>query len=194
MLSDVDPQLLTTLVKRCQEGDAEAFDAIFNIYRGPLYSYLARTTGDRHLAEDLMQDTFVRMVEHLDRYEESGKFTAWLFRIAANRVRDWARRRQHGERVGGLTTADDPDAAATVDRPVEHPPDADLLRGEQVRRLERCVHDLAEEDRQVILLRHYSGLSFREIAGIVDAPLGTVLARSHRALAKLRERMGGESE
>jgi RNA polymerase sigma-70 factor (ECF subfamily) len=184
-----DPELLSRLVGRCREGDGEAFQRLFDIFRGPVYSYLARTTRDRHTAEDLLQDTFMRMVEHLDRYEESGRFQAWLFRIAANRVRDWARRRSRSERVGGSVDSDDPDSTAAVDRAVDVPPEAALLQGEQVARLEEALAELAEDEREVLALRHYSELSFKEIAAIMDAPLGTVLARSHRALAKLRDRL-----
>lgn len=189
-----DPQLLVTLLDRCRNGDGQAFQRVFDMFRGPLYSYLARTTGDRHLAEDLLQDTFLRMVENLDRYEESGRFQAWLFRIAANRVRDWARRKSHSERVGGVSDPDDPESTGVVDRSVDAPPEAQLEQTEQVRRLEAAVAGLESEERQVLILRHYSGLSFKEIAGIMGAPLGTVLARGHRALGKLRERMAETPE
>jgi len=185
----VDRELLARLVERCRRGEAQAFEQVFGLFRGPLYSYLARTTGDGHLAEDLLQDVFLRVIDNLDRYEESGRFEAWLFRIAANRVRDWARRQSHGERVGGVLADPGSQETLAVDRPVEQPPDVALLADESVRRLEACLADLEEQDRQVLVLRHYSDLSFREIAGILDCPLGTVLARSHRALAKLRQMM-----
>ena len=77
-----------------------------------------------------------------------------------------------------------------MDRPVEQSPEAALVLNEQVSRLEVGLASLEADEREVLILRHYSGLSFREIAGIMDAPLGTVLARSHRALLKLRERIG----
>ena len=190
MPPQADPEHLRDLVSRCRRGDAQAFESVFHMFRGPLYSYLARTTGDRHLAEDFLQDVFLRMVENLDRYEESGRFQAWLFRIAANRVRDWARRRSHTERVGGAADAANPGGTTSVDRPVEQPPVEALVLEEQVRRLEAGLRTLEADERQVLVLRHYSGLSFKEIADIMEAPLGTVLARSHRALIKLRQRIG----
>ena len=189
MAPQVDPELLADLVRRCRRGDRDAFDNLLTLFRGPLYSYLARTTRDAHLAEDLLQDVFLRLVDNLDRYEESGRFEAWIFRIAANRVRDWARRQGHAERVGGVVAGDDPDETQAVDRPVELPPDARMLQDEAVRRLETCLAALDGQDREIILLRHYSDLSFREIADILDCPLGTVLARCHRALGKMREMM-----
>ena len=190
MPSQADPERLRHLVDRCRQGDGQAFETVFHMFRGPLYSYLARTTGDRHLAEDFLQDVFLRMVENLDRYEESGRFQAWLFRIAANRVRDWARRRSHTERVGGAADRDSPAGTTAVDRPLEQSPETELVLNEQISQLEVGLASLEADEREVLILRHYSGLSFREIAGIMDAPLGTVLARSHRALLKLRERIG----
>ena len=188
MPPQVDPQHLASLIDSCRRGDGRAFENIFGLFRGPLYSYLSRTTRDPHLAEDLLQDVFLRMIDNLDRYEESGRFEAWLFRIAANRVRDWARRQSHGERVGGVAE-DDSDETRVVDRPVEAPPEKALIHGEEVRRLEASLARLDDQDRQVLLLRHYGDLSFREIADALDCPLGTVLARSHRALQKLRQMM-----
>ena len=188
MSPQVDRELLARLVEGCRRGDQKAFEQTFALFRGPIYSFLARSTGDRHLAEDLLQDVFLRMIDNLDRYEESGRFEAWLFRIAANLVRDWARRRSHGERVG-LASESDPDETRTIDRPVEAPPDLALMKGEEVRRLETCLQRLDEEDRQVLLLRHYGDMSFRDIASTLGRPMGTVLARSHRALLKIREMM-----
>lgn len=186
------PDNLASLLARCQRGDTDAFERVFGLYRGPIYSYLARTTGDRHLAEDFLQDVFLRMVENIGRYQESGRFEAWIFRIAANRVRDWARRKSRTERVGGATMAgEDEEASAPVDRPVEAPPEAAMMQREDVTRLEAAMASLDEEEREILMLRHYSELSFREISELKGSPIGTVLARSHRALLKLRERMNG---
>jgi RNA polymerase sigma-70 factor (ECF subfamily) len=189
MPPQIDPENLAAWVARCRDGDSAAFELLFEAFRGPIYSYLARTTGDRHLAEDLLQDVFLRLVEHIGRYEESGRFEAWLFRIAANRVRDWARRRVRNEWVGGMTGRDDADEPSVLDRPVDEPVDEGLVRREELARLETAMSHLEREEREVLALRHYSELSFREIADITGCPMGTVLARSHRALLKLRHEL-----
>lgn len=192
MAPRADRDIVAELVSRCRRGDREAFEPLFSLFRGPLYAYLARTTGDRHEAEDLLQDVFVRLIENLDRYEESGRFEAWIFRIAANRVRDWARRRKHAERtLSGVPGAGDGDGPApgVVDRSVEAPPETQMIAGEEVRLLELAMAQLEAEERQVLTLRHYGDLSFREIADIMGSPLGTILAKSHRALLKLRDKM-----
>ncbi len=190
MAPRVDPEIIACLVLGCQNGDQEAFERLFSLYRGPVYAYLVRTTGDRHLAEDLLQDVFLRLIQNVERYTESGRFEAWLFRIAANRVRDWARRRVKSERVGAVGQTDDESRGpSVVDRPVEAPPEVRLVRREQTRLLEAAMATLEPDERQVLMLRHYGDLSFREIADIMGSPLGTVLARSHRALLKLREKL-----
>jgi RNA polymerase sigma-70 factor (ECF subfamily) len=194
MTPRADRDIVAGLVSQCRRGDPQAFEQVFALYRGPLYAYLARATGDRHEAEDLLQDVFVRLVENLDRYEESGRFEAWVFRIAANRVRDWARRRKRAERTasaapGGRDDDGDGPLPGVLDKVVETPPEERLVAGEQLRRLELAMAELEAEERQVLVLRHYGDLSFREIADIMGSPLGTVLAKSHRALLKLREKM-----
>ncbi len=190
MPPQIDPENLAAWVARCRDGDSAAFELLFEAFRGPLYSYLARTTGDRHLAEDLLQDVFLRLIENIGRYEESGRFEAWIFRIAANRVRDWARRRTSSEWVGSMTgRSEDSDEPGVLDRSVDQPPDEGLVRREEVARLETAMSHLEREEREVLALRHYSELSFREIAEISGCPLGTVLARSHRALLKLRHEL-----
>ena len=190
MAPRVDPEIIARLVRGCQGGDQEAFEQLFGLYRGPVYAYLARTTGDRHLAEDLLQDVFLRLIQNIERYSESGRFEAWLFRIAANRVRDWARRRVKSERVGAAGHSDDESRGPNVvDRPVEAPPEVRLVRNEEAELLAAAMETLEPQERQVLMLRHYGDLSFREIADIMGRPLGTVLARSHRALLKLREKL-----
>jgi len=194
MAPRADRDIVAELVSQCRRGDPQAFEQVFALYRGPLYAYLARTTGDRHEAEDLLQDVFVRLVENLDRYEESGRFEAWVFRIAANRVRDWARRRKHAERTASAPPGardDDGDGPlpGVLDKAVETPPEGRMLAGEQIRQLETAMAGLEADERQVLVLRHYGDLSFREIADIMGSPLGTVLAKSHRALLKLRDKM-----
>jgi RNA polymerase sigma-70 factor (ECF subfamily) len=190
MPPQIEPEILAAWVTRCRNGDSAAFELLFEAFRGPIYSYLARTTGDRHLAEDFLQDVFLRLVENIGRYEESGRFEAWLFRIAANRVRDWARRRTSSEWVGGMTgRGEDSDEPSVLDRAVDQPVDEGLVRRDELARLETAMSHLEREEREVLALRHYSELSFREIAEISGCPLGTVLARSHRALQKLRHEM-----
>lgn len=190
MAPPTEPDNLITLVRRCQQGDVTAFDALFERLRGPIFAYLLRLVGDRHAAEDLTQEVFIRALEHLDSYREQGRFEAWLFRIAINQARDWGRRRRSSHQlVGGAVDNDDPATTSAVDRPVDDPPEAAMESRDEVSRLEAALAQLEPAEREVLMLRHFSDLSFREIAEALQCPIGTVLARGHRALIKLRERL-----
>jgi RNA polymerase sigma factor (sigma-70 family) len=145
------------------------------------------------MAEDLMQETFLRMVRKIGEYEHRGKFEAWIFRIAANLARDHARRaRRRGQLATLDADGDDVRAAEPADRQQQEP-GRRLMQQEASERLDACLQRLTDAEREIILLRHFSGLSFREIADLLGVPLGTALARAHRALARLRAAFGGET-
>lgn len=188
----MDKTGLDELLRRAQRSEPAALATLVERYSPRVFGLLMRLTGARDVAEDLMQETFLRMVRTLDRYEHVGKFESWLFRIAANLARD--RARQRGRR-GAMTSLDanwedgDARAAATADRVDANPQDR-LEQQEDADRLVAALGQLSESEREVLLLRHYSDLSFREIADMLKIPLGTALARAHRGLKHLRERLG----
>jgi RNA polymerase sigma-70 factor (ECF subfamily) len=184
---------IADLVARAQRADAAAFDELVDAYSPRLYGYFYRLTGARHDAEDLLQEVFVRLVRTLGDYKHDGRFDAWLFRMATNLVRDRVRRiralRAAGMEAGGGQGVEvlpcHPDHRAT------DPAEA-VYRTEQLDRLQWAIEQLSEAEREVILLRHFSQLSFRQIAEVMGTPLGTALARAHRGLARLRELMNDE--
>jgi len=189
-----DAAELADVIARAQRREPAAFDALINAYSARLYGYFYRLTGSRHDAEDLLQEVFIRLVRMIQRYQHDGRFEGWLFRIATNLVRDRVRRSKTGRLAadpagtrGGRNEAesmgDQPDPAAER-------PSASLERAENIDRLQQAIGELPEAEREVILLRHFAQLSFREIAEQMGTPLGTALARAHRGLAKLRELMG----
>ncbi len=190
----MDAERLADLISRAQRREAVAFDGLVEAYGPRLYGYFYRLTGSRHDAEDLLQELFVRLVRMIDQYEHSDRFDGWVFRIATNLARDRVRR---SKRAGGLqaprgTALDEPDPLHEMpDTSAGQPGDA-VQRTEQLDRLQWAIRQLPEAERQVILLRHFSQMPFREIAEIMETPLGTALARAHRGLARLRELMTGE--
>jgi len=184
---------LADVIRRARQGEAEAFDELVDAYSARLYGYFYRLTGGHHDAEDLLQETFVRLVRTIDRYEHDGRFDAWIFRIATNLVRDRVRRARRAPRPP------DRRSPGVDDAPLEELPDADadepgdrLHKAEQIDQLQQAIDRLPEAEREVILLRHFSQMSFKEVAGLMGTPLGTALARAHRGLAKLRELMAEE--
>jgi RNA polymerase sigma-70 factor (ECF subfamily) len=190
----MDPTELTHLISRAQAGEAAAFDVLVDTYGPRLYGYFYRASGRRTDAEDLLQDMFVRLVSTLGQYAHDGRFEPWLFRIATNLIRDRIRRsRSSRESPWGQSQ----EHQSQIERDRRLDPDGDrerspvdrLAAAEQLDELGRAIQELPEPERMVILLRHFSQMSFREIADLMGTPLGTALARAHRGLARLRELM-----
>lgn len=191
----MDEEALAAVIQAAQGGDPAAYDVLVEQYGGRVFGFLFRLTGSRHDAEDLMQDVFLRVVRTLARYDHDGRFEAWIFRIAANLVRDRVRRAKRTPRTFDLGDGGDFGAAsagtdgwAGLGGAAESV-DAPLVRGEEVAELNQALDRLPPGEREVILLRHFSQMSFKEIAELMGTPLGTALARAHRGLARLRALM-----
>ncbi len=172
---------LPDLLARSARGEEEAWRRLIGLYARRVYA-LARSRCRRDdLAEEVTQSVFATLAAKLgtEAYRERGRFEAWLFRVAMNRVRDEMRR------ISRHAPAIDPEKLAAVPEPRP----AVRASSEDVARLREALEWLGETDRQVVELRHHSGMSFKDIADLLDEPLGTVLARHHRALRKLKERL-----
>lgn len=187
----MDEERLAALIERGKRRDPAAFDVLVEAYSGRLYGYVYRLTGLREDAEDLVQEVFVRLVRMLPDYEHDGRFEGWLFRIATNLARDRLRRRKRTQPAGSLDTfeAGDGEQAAESFDPADAagpPPDGALELREDADALQSAIARLPAAEREVVMLRHFSELSFAEIAELMGTPLGTALARAHRGLNKLR--------
>jgi RNA polymerase sigma factor (sigma-70 family) len=170
------------LILACRT-DPEAFRALIERYQARIYSFLIRLAG-REAAEDLFQETWVKVFENAHRYEARGRAASWLFKIANNlALNRWAR-------DGRWTFASVDDAAERLaDRSPQ--PHAALEREETRRGLAAAIEALPVEQRRVFLMREYGEMSFKEIAEALDIPLGTALSRMSYALVKLRDALGG---
>ncbi len=173
---------LEATLRAAASGDQDAWRMLVNAYSWRIYSLIYRQCANAELAEEITQQTFVKVVEKLGSYKEQGRFDAWLFRIAINRLRD-EKRRQKRQAVptdfeeSGLRVAGWEDSSPSPD---EHA--IELETGEGLR---RAIAKLPDADKEVLHLRYVSDLAFNEIAQVLGQPLGTVLARNHRALRKL---------
>lgn len=188
---------LAEVIRRAQCREPAAFDALLAAYGARLYGYFYRLTGSRDEADDLLQEVFVRLVRMIGEYQHDGRFEGWVFRIASNLVRDRVRR-DRKLHAAGLTTGSaggsDGDPFSHLADTRQSAPDAGLETAEDVDRMQRALRQLPEAEREVVLLRHFSGMSFREIAEHMGTPLGTALARGHRGLARLRELMEAQEQ
>lgn len=189
----MDADELADLIRRAQTRETAAFDALVDRYSTRLYGYLYRLTGSRHDAEDLLQELFVRVVRMIGRYEHDGRFEAWLFRIATNLVRDRVRR----VRAAPMTTSGEADNERLREMAAEGEsadPSRQMRTAEDADRLQWALSRLSDAEREVVMLRHFSDLSFKDIAAMMNTPLGTALARAHRGLGRLRELMSETTE
>lgn len=170
---------LEALLRCAATGDPAAWRDIVQAYSARVFGLLRAQCGDADLAEELTQSTFCTIVAKLPSYSELGKFEAWLFRIAMNRLRDEMRRRRRQaapvehESLSGMA-GPEPGANEGLDE------------GDRAN-LRAAISQLSEADQRIIHLRHNAELSFKQIADVLGEPLGTVLARHHRSLKKLRD-------
>jgi RNA polymerase sigma factor (sigma-70 family) len=169
------------LLRRLQRGDADAFDALFERHRRGLRAYLVAMTRDVALAEDLLQECFLALVRSVQRLTPRRGASGWLYRVARNKAVDAMRR--------APDVPMDPAIVAGIRDAAEQAVGADEIAMSRERRavLADAVRGLPPAERDVLLLHFWGGLKFREIAAVVRRPLGTVLWRARRGIARLRE-------
>lgn len=185
-----EPKELQERIRACRRGDPEAFAGLVESYGPQLQRYFLRSVGATGQADDLLQELFVRLLEKIKDYRDDGRFEHWLFRIAANLVRDEYRKvKRRRTRVFSEISDIEGDDTAVDLATDQVGPAHSLEQAEQVDRLQGALMRLPELDRQVILARHYGGLSFKELAEHFQMPLGTALAKVHRGLKLLRSIM-----
>ncbi|MEX0774146.1 MAG: RNA polymerase sigma factor [Phycisphaeraceae bacterium] len=197
-------QDLDGILTRAAQGDAGAWRELVEIYSRRVYGLLVRQCGDRDLAEEITQATFVKVVGHIGKYREEGKFEPWLFRIAMNKLRDEMRRRKRQAQSVDMSAgrSDEGGVWAAMESKVTGvrgpsggsetaggDPVENASLAEQIQQLQDAIAQLSAADQEILHLRHTAGMGFAEIATTLNQPLGTVLARGHRALAKLRKMM-----
>jgi RNA polymerase sigma-70 factor (ECF subfamily) len=174
-------------LRLCQKGDPAAFAWLLEEYGSRLYGYFFRSTGSRHSSDDLLQELFVRLFEKMGEYRHEGRFEHWLFRIAANLVRDRFRReKRNATEFSFYEKAEDDTNLADAIPAKESGVESRLEHLEQMDQLQRALQELPELDRELILARHYGGLSFNELADQFGMPVGTALSKVHRALKVLK--------
>ena len=166
------------LIAAYRRGDADQFEVLYQRYRRPLYGYLNRMLpGQAATVDDLFQQTWLKAIDNLERYEDRQTFFSWLARIAHNAAIDHLRREKQQPDV----PLDDVDVSEEKEVPWQS-----LSAAELGRAVEKAVAQLPPDQREVLLLRQ-QGVPFKEIAALQGAPLNTVLGRMHYAVNRLRE-------
>lgn len=169
------------------EGDARAFELLVKRHERGVFNFIYRSVGRKDIAEELLQDVFLRVIRNASSYQQSAKFSTWLYTIARNICIDRSRKKGgrelsldqpvgEGEKQTFLDQVADPASQLSTDH------DREVFR----QRLEKALALLPEEQREVFVMREVSDLKFREIAEILDIPVPTVKSRMRYALEALR--------
>ncbi len=178
------------VVRLAQEGRELAFRELVRRYERPVFSLVYRMVRDRELSEDLAQDAFIKVLNHIDRYSPEFKFSSWVFKIANNVAIDHLRRRK----LDTISMDGSPHAssaaeveASTFDVASEQESALDELEAKELgEKIEAAIGTLRPEYRACIMLRHVEGRAYEDIAATLDLPLGTVKTYIHRARHELR--------
>ena len=179
------------IVARVLSGQEHLFETLVRRYQTRILSHVARMVGSREDALDLSQEIFLKVFGALDRFNPEFRFSTWLFRIAGNAAIDHLRKRK--PRTIPLETTDsDGHVSSPEYKSSDLDPFGRLRNTERGDAIARAIADLPAEFRELIALRHFTGLSYEEIAEVKNMPLGTVKNKLFRARAVLKERLAGE--
>lgn len=181
MTSDED------LVTRSAGGDMESFNQLVVRWERPIYALAYRVIGREEEARDLVQEAFLRAYRSLGGFRGDAKFSSWLYRITLNLCRDWIRRQKRAPFV------ETPEGVDVIELAGEHGPVEsveDLVaRRDLGAAVNRAMSALSEDQRKAIVLKEYQGLTFQEIADLLDCPLSTVKTRLYQGLVVLRREL-----
>ncbi|WP_027000847.1 RNA polymerase sigma factor [Eisenibacter elegans] len=174
-----------TLISRYIKGDEEAFAQLVARHSPRVYTTILVVVKDRYTAEDLLQETFIKAIKTLQsgRYQEEGKFLPWLLRVAHNLAIDYLRREKRYPEV----VFSDGDHVLNALSFAEDSVETLQIQAETVAQLRNLIQRLPEKQREVLIMRHYAGMSFQEIADATQVSINTALGRMRYALVNLRK-------
>ena len=167
-------------IERCKNGDSGAFGPLMNIFRPQLFSYLKRISGDQTLAEDLLQETFIKVWRGIKNYNEQNKFSSWLFSIAHNAAMDELRKKKRNNIIYSDELPENHSAPNI---------ELEIITDELKEMIDKAVDRLPIKQKRVFLLRQYGKIKFKEIAEITEDPLNTVLAHMNYATKKIKNEL-----
>ena len=175
----------TDLIRAFQEGNQQALETLINRYKEKIFSSIFFLVKDKYLAEDLFQEVFIKVIDTLrsNRYNEEGKFLQWALRISHNLCVDYFRKIK---RTKIVYSGDDKDIFEVINVNSESA-DTKMVQGQSHDKIRSMLEQLPEEQREVIILRHYADMSFKEIADVFNESINTVKSRYRRTLATLRK-------
>ena len=182
MISDYE------LIQRFIKGEQSCFDILIRRHKNKVFAYISLYIRDQALAEDLFQDTFMKVIQSVKagKYQDNGKFVSWVMRIAHNLIID------HFRRMKQMNTVSNDDYESDLfnsKRFAEATIEDDMIKRQILKDVRKMISMLPDDQREVVILRHYAGLSFKEIADITGVSINTALGRMRYALINMRKLM-----
>lgn len=175
------------LIQMFLDGKSEALSTLIDRYKDKIFTSIFLLVKDKYLAEDIFQDTFIKVIDTLNsgRYTDEGKFLPWVMRIGHNLCVDHFRK---VKRTPAIKTSDDKDIFEVLNFS-ESGIDEKIIQGQSNERVSKMLDMLPEDQKEVIVMRHYAELSFKEIAKLTDCSINTALGRMRYGLINLRKMM-----
>ncbi|HYT59032.1 MAG TPA: RNA polymerase sigma factor [Haliangiales bacterium] len=190
----MNPDAEAEMIARCRRGEAQAWDALFDLHYAAAGRFVFQLASDltREDVEEICQEAFLAVIRNLGAFNGKSQLQTWLFRIAANKARDYRERQRAAKRGGGQTPislqAEDPENGLTVDPPSAAPaPDAGVMNAERRALLREALDHLGEPCREIIELRYFGDLSYEEISNTLQLNVKTVSSRLSKCLDRLEE-------
>lgn len=180
-----------TWVVQAQQGSDEAFTSLVETYQTPVYNLCYRMLGEAEAAEDAAQETFLRVFQHLNRYDQKRPFATWLLSIAAHYCIDRLRRRKLA--IFSMDAADESEAGFELPDPASPNPEAESVKKEDRDHMQGLLHHLDATDRAAIVMRYWSDFSEAEIADALHLTVSAVKSRLHRARRELADLWQGNT-
>jgi RNA polymerase sigma-70 factor (ECF subfamily) len=182
MISDYE--LITRFIK----GEQFCFEKLIHRHKNKVFAYISLYIRDQALAEDIFQDTFLKVIQSVKygKYSDNGKFISWVMRIAHNLIID------HFRRIKQMNTISNDNYESDLFNSKSFAEDNiedDMIKGQIKKDIRNMISHLPDDQREVVILRHYAGLSFKEIADITDVSINTALGRMRYALINMRRIM-----
>ena len=188
----MDPE--AQLLERCRRGEAAAWDELFDAHYAAAGRFIYQLSSDLtpEDAEEICQEAFLSVIKNLDSFAGESRLQTWIFRIAANKARDFREKRNTAKRGGGQTTvslqAEHPETGQTPDPPANQPgPDEHLMSAESAVLIQTSLDRLGEPCREIIELRYFGDLSYEELSATLDLNVKTVSSRLSKCLDRLEE-------